>query len=201
MFQIKKTEYFSKWYKRLKDVGAQKKIAFRILQTEQGNFGDFKFIGDGIYEMRINYGPGYRIYYTKEDDVIVLLLVGGDKSTQQKDIEKAKELKNEKSDAEVSDLDIAELLDSEEVVKLFLEEALAANDPVLWQRALSYAARSAGMAKIAQKAGLNRESLYKALKEDAHPRFDTVMRVLNAMGLKLTITPCVAEKQAKYSAK
>ena len=95
-FQIKKTEYFSKWYKRLKDVGAQKKIAFRILQTEQGNFGDFKFIGDGIYEMRINYGPGYRIYYTKEDDVIVLLLVGGDKSTQQKDIEKAKELKNEK---------------------------------------------------------------------------------------------------------
>ncbi len=106
-----------------------------------------------------------------------------------------------KSDAEVSDLDIAELLDSEDVVKLFLEEALAANDPVLWQRALGYAARSAGMAKIAEKSGLNRESLYKALKEDAHPRFDTVMRVLNAMGLKLTIAPCVSEKQAKYSAR
>ena len=97
MFQIKKTEYFSKWYKRLKDVGAQKKIAFRILQTEQGNFGDFKFIGDGIYEMRINYGSGYRIYYTKGNEVVVLLLAGGDKSTQQKDIEKAKELKNEKT--------------------------------------------------------------------------------------------------------
>ena len=106
-----------------------------------------------------------------------------------------------KSDAEVSDLDIADLLDSEEVVKLFLEESLAANDPVLWQRALGYAARSAGMAKIAKRAGLNRESLYKALKEDAHPRFDTVMRVLKAMGLKLTIAPCVAEKQEEYSAK
>lgn len=106
-----------------------------------------------------------------------------------------------KSDAEVSDLDIADLLDSEEVVKLYLEEALAENDPVLWQRCLGHAARSAGMAKIAEKSGLNRESLYKALKEDAHPRFDTVMRILKAMGLKLTITPCVAEKQAKYSAK
>lgn len=113
-----------------------------------------------------------------------------------------------KNDAKVSDLDIAELLDSEEVVKLFLEEALTANDPILWQRSLGYAARSAGMAKIAKASGLNRESLYKALKEDAHPRFDTVMRILNAMGLKLLIKPCtpprkacVAEKRAKYSAK
>ena len=106
-----------------------------------------------------------------------------------------------KNAAKVSDLDIAELLDSEEVVKLFLEEALNENDPVLWQRCLGYAARSAGMAKIAEKSGLNRESLYKALREDAHPRFDTVMRVLKAMGLKLTITPCVAEKQVRYSAK
>ena len=113
-----------------------------------------------------------------------------------------------KNDAKVSDLDIADLLQTEEDVKLFLEEVLAANDPVLWQRALGYAARSAGMAKIAKAAGLNRESLYKALKEDAHPRFDTVMRILNAMGLKLILkhsTPqrktCVAEKRAKYSAK
>jgi putative addiction module killer protein len=96
MFHIKKTEYFSKWYKHLKDVYAQKKIAIRITQIELGNFGDFKFIDDGIYEMRIHYGPGYRIYYTKEDKIVVLLLVGGDKSTQQRDIEKAKELKNEK---------------------------------------------------------------------------------------------------------
>lgn len=96
MFQIKKTEYFSKWHDKLKDARARMKIYFRIEQTKLGNFGDFKFVGDGIYEMRIHYGPGYRIYYTKEDDVVVLLLVGGDKTTQQKDIEKAKELKNEK---------------------------------------------------------------------------------------------------------
>lgn len=96
MFQIKKTEYFSKWHDKLKDARVLAKVSLRIEQTKLGNFGDFKFIGDGIYEMRIHYGPGYRIYYTKEDEVVVLLLVGGDKSTQQKDIEKAKELKNEK---------------------------------------------------------------------------------------------------------
>ncbi|MBQ2552772.1 MAG: type II toxin-antitoxin system RelE/ParE family toxin [Treponema sp.] len=96
MFRIKKTEYFSNWRNLIKDDHARAKIDLRIEQTKLGNFGDFKFVGDGIYEMRIHYGPGYRIYYTKEDDVIVLLLVGGDKSTQQKDIEKAKELKNGK---------------------------------------------------------------------------------------------------------
>lgn len=96
MFRIKKTEYFSKWRNLIKDDYARAKIDLRIEQTKLGNFGDFKFVGDGIYEMRIHYGSGYRIYYTKEDDVVVLLLVGGDKSTQQKDIEKAKELKNGK---------------------------------------------------------------------------------------------------------
>ena len=106
-----------------------------------------------------------------------------------------------KNDAEISDLDVADLLKTEEDVKLFLEEALAENDPVLWQHCLGHAARSAGMAKIAERAGLNRESLYKALKEDAHPRFDTIMRVLKAMGLRLIIAPCVAEKKAKYSAR
>ena len=110
----------------------------------------------------------------------------------------------------VTDLDVAEFLDTEESVKLFLKEALAENDPVFWQHCVSTVARSAGMAKIAEKSGLNRESLYKAMKEDAHPRFDSVMRVLNAMGLQLSlkIVPekkvranVVAEKRAKYKAK
>ena len=82
-----------------------------------------------------------------------------------------------KSDAEVSDLDIAELLDSEEAVRLFLEEALAEYDLVLWQRCLVHAVQSAGMAKIIEKNGFNREELCKTLKEDGYLRFDTVMRV------------------------
>ncbi len=110
----------------------------------------------------------------------------------------------------VSDLDVADYLTTEEDVKLFLKEALAENDPVFWQHCVSTAARSIGMAKIAEKSGLNRESLYKATKEGAHPRFDTVMKILNAMGLQLSlkIVPekktranVVADKKAKYKAK
>ncbi|MCQ2090469.1 MAG: putative addiction module antidote protein [Fibrobacter sp.] len=110
----------------------------------------------------------------------------------------------------VSDLDVADYLTTEEDVKLFLKEALAENDPVFWQHCVSTAARSAGMAKIAEKAGLNRESLYKAMKEGAHPRFETMMKILNAMGLQLALkvvpekkvpANVVAEKRAKYKAK
>lgn len=110
----------------------------------------------------------------------------------------------------VSDLDVADYLTTEEDVKLFLKEALAENDPVFWQHCVSTAARSVGMAKIAEKSGLNRESLYKATKEGAHPRFDTVMKILNAMGLQLSlkIVPekktranVVADKKAKYKVK
>ena len=106
-----------------------------------------------------------------------------------------------KDDAEISDYDVADYLKTEKEVRYFLEEILNANDPKLLQMALGDVARSAGMAKIAKNAGLNRESLYKALKEEAHPRFETVMRVFNAMGMKLSLTPYVAEKSAKYSAK
>ena len=110
----------------------------------------------------------------------------------------------------VSDLDVAELLDTEDSVKYYLMDALAANAPVLWQHCVSTAARSAGMAKIAEKAGLNRESLYKAMKENAHPRFETMMKILNAMGLQLALkvvpekkvrANVVAEKRAKYKTK
>lgn len=106
-----------------------------------------------------------------------------------------------KDDAEISDYDVADYLRTEIEVRYFLEEILNANDPKLLQMALGDVARSAGMAKIAKKAGLNRESLYKALKEEAHPRFETVMRVFNAMGMKLSLTPYVAETPAKYSTK
>ena len=62
------------------------KLLRRLDRVRQGNFGDFKHIGDGVYELRIDYGPGYRVYYGKDGNRIVLLLIGGDKSTQRRDI-------------------------------------------------------------------------------------------------------------------
>ena len=78
---------------KLKDLRAKAKILFRIQKIESdGHFGDCKPVGDGIRELRINYAKGYRMYFKEKDGKIILLLIGGDKSTQQKDIEKAKEI-------------------------------------------------------------------------------------------------------------
>ena len=96
MIVLKRTKVYDRWFNKLKDAQAQAKIVYRTEQIKNGNFGDFKYISDGIFELRIHYGPGYRIYYTKEGDTVVLLLIGGDKSTQQKDRDKAKEIKNSK---------------------------------------------------------------------------------------------------------
>jgi putative addiction module killer protein len=81
---------FIKWYDDLKDQSYQLRIRKKLRQITLGNFGDSKLVGDGVYELRFFFGKGYRVYYAKESNVIVLLLCGGDKSTQQKDINQAK---------------------------------------------------------------------------------------------------------------
>ncbi|MBZ9651590.1 type II toxin-antitoxin system RelE/ParE family toxin [Psychroflexus montanilacus] len=90
-----KTTEFDKWIRKLKDIRAKSKILFRIQKLEADeHFGDCEPVGDGISEMRINYAKGYRVYFREKDNKIVILLIGGDKSTQQKDIEKAKRIWN-----------------------------------------------------------------------------------------------------------
>lgn len=90
------TDEFAKWMKRLRDADARARISVRIRRISlTGNFGDAKPVGDGVYELCIDYGPGYRVYYSQRGSEIVLLLIGGDKSLQQKDIDKAKRLNAE----------------------------------------------------------------------------------------------------------
>ena len=90
MFFIEKTIEFDKWLRKLKDLKGKAKILFRIQKIEQdGHFGDCKPVGDGIRELRVNFAKGYRVYFKEKDGKIIVLLVGGDKSTQQKDINKA----------------------------------------------------------------------------------------------------------------
>ena len=95
MYFIEKTEEFDKWVRKLNDLRAKAKILFRIQKLENDeHFGDFKPVGNGINELKINYAKGYRIYYKETDGKIIILLIGGDKSTQQKDIEKAFQIWN-----------------------------------------------------------------------------------------------------------
>jgi putative addiction module killer protein len=83
-------EPFTKWFSTVKDKVTKAHIKSRLDRLTLGHYGDYKALGHGIYELRIHYGCGYRIYFAEHDPVIILLLLGGDKSTQQRDIEKAK---------------------------------------------------------------------------------------------------------------
>ncbi len=91
-YEIEKTVVFDNWLKNLKDRQAVLMISMRLTRVALGNFGDTMSVGSGVYELRLFTGPGYRIYYTVKNGAIVLLLVGGDKSSQERDISKSKEL-------------------------------------------------------------------------------------------------------------
>jgi len=89
MIEIRKTENFAKWIDGLKDIRARARILVRIEHLAAGNPGDVKPVGEGISELRIEYGPGYRVYYKKQGQELVILLAGGDKRTQARDINTA----------------------------------------------------------------------------------------------------------------
>lgn len=98
MYTTKKTDEFTRWHSKLKDLKAKIAVARGIDRMAHGNFGKSKPVGDGVSELKIDMGPGYRVYYIVKNKEIIILLIGGDKSTQQKDINKAKELAKEHKD-------------------------------------------------------------------------------------------------------
>jgi putative addiction module killer protein len=89
---FQKSDEFDAWLVGLKDHVGKAHIALRLDRAARGNFGDCEPVGEGVFEMRIHYGPGYRVYFTRRDSVIYLLLLGGDKSTQKRDIKHAIEM-------------------------------------------------------------------------------------------------------------
>ena len=92
MIDIKQTDDFSKWLKKLADRNARARVFRRLRRIELGNLGDYKSLGGGLFEFRIIYGKGYRLYFCWQGNKIIVLLAGGDKSTQARDIDKAREI-------------------------------------------------------------------------------------------------------------
>lgn len=92
MIEIRQTIEYARWFGALRDRTAKARIDIRLRRLSLGNPGDAKPVGDGISELRIDYGPGYRIYYVRQGSMLVVLLAGGDKSSQERDIRLAKEL-------------------------------------------------------------------------------------------------------------
>lgn len=90
MVEVRQTETFREWFANLRDLQAKRRIAQRIVRLQSGLFGDSKGVGDGVRELRIDYGPGYRIYFVQRGAAIIILICGGDKRSQGSDIARAK---------------------------------------------------------------------------------------------------------------
>jgi putative addiction module killer protein len=95
VFQIQQTEVFAVWLSSLRDAKGKARIVARVESARLGNLGDSKSLGGGLREMRVHVGPGYRLYFVQTGKLVLLLLCGGDKSTQKRDIEKARSLRKE----------------------------------------------------------------------------------------------------------
>ena len=92
MIEIRETSAYAVWFASLRDRTAKARIDIRLRRLSLGNSGDIRPVGEGVSELRVHYGPGYRIYLTRQGDTVVILLAGGDKSSQDQDIRLAKEL-------------------------------------------------------------------------------------------------------------
>jgi putative addiction module killer protein len=92
MIEVRQTEVYAQWFAALRDRQARARIDVRIRRLSMGNPGDVKPIGKGVSELRIDYGPGYRVYFVQRGDTLIILLAGGDKSTQDQDIKVALDL-------------------------------------------------------------------------------------------------------------
>ena len=89
MIEVRKTEVYTNWLDSLRDVRARARVLVRVERLAAGNPGDVRPVGEGVSELRIDYGPGYRVYFTKQGGMIVVLLAGGDKRTQSQDVKTA----------------------------------------------------------------------------------------------------------------
>lgn len=198
---VKTTEVYRDWINSLRDRAGRARIQVRIDRLVHGNPGKHRVLTDGVCELKIDYGPGYRVYYTQRGDVMIVLLAGGDKSTQSQDIQTAIALAKNLSECRVMAkttakssgktktiaYDVAEQLRTPEEMAAYLDAWFeeAPDDAAGIARALGDIARARGMAQVARDAGLSRESLYKALSENGNPSFATVLKVARALGVRL----------------
>lgn len=98
MIEVRKTETYAAWFAALRDRRAKARIDIRIRRLSLGNAGDAKSVGGGVSELRIDYGPGYRLYFVRRGAAVVILLCGGDKGSQARDIERAQKMAGELED-------------------------------------------------------------------------------------------------------
>lgn len=164
---------------------AGKHVTIRL--TSGGLLDDAKFF-DGIGELRIDYGPGYRIYFVQRGKVLIILLCGGDKSTQSRTSSEPPRWQRRSDMAiETVPFDASEFLESEQSQQELVADAFHSGSADYIRHALNVVARARGMSDVARASGVTREALYKALGEDGDPKLSTLLGLTKALGMRLTV--------------
>ena len=193
VFEIIQSPTFARWLRRLRDRQAVSLVNARLRNASLGNLGDTASVGDGVFEMRIHYGPGYRLYFMREGADVVALLCGADKDSQRRDILRAKRIAQDGEDTmgeTFTRWDAADYIMTWEDARLYLEAAADedSGDGSLIRAALSDIARAQRMGRLGNGASMIDDGLCAELSKNGSPTFDAVMRATRALGLHLRIT-------------
>ncbi|MEA3012844.1 MAG: hypothetical protein QOD42_1389 [Sphingomonadales bacterium] len=210
----------------LPDIATRDAITARIARVRRGLFGDRRSVGDRVSELRVDVGPGYRLYYTMRGRTLVLLLWGGSKKSQKADIRKAEAMVKavdakkkvagnsrvrdrqtgyvvETDEPVITDEDIAfspfdpaDYLEEESSQQYLLRDALASGHPGYIADAIGAVARARGLSNLERETGIKRQTLNKSFSLKGNPTLETLLPVLGALGLRLEI---VADRPERSS--
>ena len=181
----------SEWIDGLRDVRGRERILSRIDRLALGLPGDWKPIGGSLLEMRIDVGPGYRVYFAKEGRNWLSLCAAATNRASRRDIRRAYEFwEDHKARIIAGPFRVGEHLRNEREIAGYIEAVLAEGEPHLLPRALRNVADAmGGLGKLAERTGLSRETLYRTLSERGNPRYDTLFNILTAFGLRVSVVP------------
>jgi putative addiction module killer protein/probable addiction module antidote protein len=185
---------FDEWLRELRDPNAVARVLARIGRVRRGNLGDCKPVGEGVSELRVDYGPGYRVYFGQRGSTLVILLCGGDKRTQDRDIRQAqqywddyrqRESKRTMKAAVRFETVLKDHLSDPEQAAKYLTACYEEGSEAFLQALRDVVNAQGGMSRTARLAGLNRESLYRQLSRRGNPSLSSLNAVLTALRLKL----------------
>ena len=186
---------FEEWLCSFKDKNITSRIRARMDRLFRGNFGDSQNVGNGVFELRCHFGSGYRVYFGIDQQIMIILLLGGDKSTQESDIRRSscildglsKEAEM-KAGVDYYEYLIKHLRKNPDEAAAYLNAALEAGDKGAFLLALRNVMEVlGGMTKMSDRTKINRVSLYKMLSPNGNPGFENIMRILQTAGIRFQV--------------
>jgi len=190
MYVVRQTDVFATWLRGLRDQRARQKITGRLQRLKFGHFGDVEPVGHGVSELRIHEGKAIvSIFGSKGMRSSFCFAEATRRASRETSRRRIAFVRNLEMKHEITDFDPAEYLENDEMIAGYLSDALETQDPAFISDAIGVVARAKGMKRVAEDAGVSRESLYRALSASGNPEFGTVLKVLASLNIKLIAQP------------